>query len=395
MPTSHAGQPAAARPRDARLDVFRGLGMIIIMIAHVPWNLWSNFIPARYGFSDATEMFVFMSGMASALAFGRVFDRQGVGIGTARVVQRVWQVYWVHVAVFLVIAALVAVAGPMPFGDKTYMQELNLVPFFEDTATNLVGFLTLTYVPNYFDILPMYLVILALMPVVVVLARARLALALAFVAALWVAAQLRLLDLPAEPWSDRTWFFNPFGWQLLFFLGFFWMRGDLPAPRRASPLLLGACVAILVATVPFAYWPIFQAVDWAGAGREALAPVINKTRFGILRLVHFLALAYVALWVVDRWGGLLHNAPARVLAMVGRQTLAVFAVGLVVSRLAGIYLDFAGREPVTYAIANVAGIAALVATAWVVGWFKALPWKPKAAKPVPASADGAALKPAE
>ena len=54
----------------------------------------------------------------------------------------------------------------MPFGDKTYMQQLNLVPFFRDTATNLVGFLTLTYVPNYFDILPMYLVILALIPVV-------------------------------------------------------------------------------------------------------------------------------------------------------------------------------------------------------------------------------------
>ncbi|WP_372422045.1 OpgC family protein [Salinarimonas chemoclinalis] len=398
MPTSQAGPPAAARPRDARLDVFRGLGMIIIMIAHVPWNLWSNFIPARYGFSDATEMFVFMSGMASAIAFGRVFDRQGMGIGTARVAQRVWQVYWVHVAVFLVIAALVVVMGPMPFGDKTYVQQLNLVPFFEDTATNLVGFLTLTYVPNYFDILPMYLVILALMPVVVALARVRVGLALVFVAALWLAAQLRLLDLPAEPWSDRTWFFNPFGWQLLFFLGFFWMRGDLPVPPRESPLLLGACVAILLVTVPFAYWPVFQAVDWLGAAREALAPLIGKTRFGILRLVHFLALAHVALWVVDRWGGLLHNAPARVLAMVGQQTLAVFAVGLVVSRLAGIYLDFAGREPVTYAIANVAGIAALVATARVVGWFKASPWKPKAAGSAPASADGegrTALKAAE
>ncbi|GGK45303.1 OpgC family protein [Salinarimonas ramus] len=398
MKDTHAPPPGAPptvpRPRDLRLDVFRGLGMIIIMISHIPWNLWSNWIPARYGFSDATEMFVFMSGMASAIAFGRVFDRQGFGVGTARVAQRVWQIYWVHLAIFMVLATLVVVMGPMPFGDETYVEQLNLVPFFEDTARNLVGLMTLTYVPNYFDILPMYLVILAMMPLVVGLARASVPLALGVLVVLWACAQARLLDLPAEPWSDRTWFFNPFGWQLLFFLGFFWMRGDLPAPPRASPALLAACLAVVVVTVPFAHWPIYQSVDWVGAGREALVPYLSKTRLGILRLVHFLALAYVALWVVDRWGVLLRNGVARVLAKVGQQSLAVFALGLVLSRALGIYLDFAGREPVTYAIANVTGVAVLVATAYVVGWFKASPWKQKAPAATPPRSNPA-LSPAE
>jgi len=384
--------PPPARTRDPRLDVFRGLGMFIIMIAHIPWNVWSNWIPARFGFSDATEMFVFMSGMASAVAFGRVFDRQGFLVGSARVAERVWQVYWVHVAIFLLLAALVAWMGPMPFGDKTYMQQLNLVPFFRDTATNLVGFLTLTYVPNYFDILPMYLVILALIPVVLAAARVHVGAALGLMAALWLSAQLRLLDLPAEPWSDRTWFFNPFGWQLCFFLGFFWMRGDIPAPafdRR----LLALAVVVLAASVPLAYWPLYVAVDWLGAIRGEMGWLITKTRFGILRLVHFLALAYVALWIVERWGGLIRNAAARVCAKVGQQSLAVFAVGLVVSRLAGIYLDFAGRDTLTYAIANLAGIAILIATAYLVAWFKSAPWKAKA--PKPAAAGSPALKAAE
>ncbi|WP_349370380.1 OpgC domain-containing protein [Salinarimonas sp.] len=384
MPTTTAAPPPT-RPRDPRLDVFRGLGMFIIMIAHVPWNTWSNWIPARFGFSDATEMFVFMSGMASAIAFGRVFDAQGFGVGTARVAQRIWQVYWVHVAVFLTIAALVAAMGPMPFGDKTYMQQLNLVPFFENTATNLIGFLTLTYVPNYFDILPMYLVILALMPIVLVLARVHVGVALGFVAVLWLAAQVRLLDLPAEPWSDRTWFFNPFGWQLCFFLGFFWMRGDIPAPRLDSPKLLALAILVLVASFPLAYWPLFLAVEPLEAIRGEIGVLITKTRFGILRLVHFLALAYVALWIVERWGGLVRNAAARVVAKVGQQSLAVFATGLVVSRLAGMYLDHAGRETLTYAIANVSGIAILIATAYLVGWFKSSPWKAKADKPAPAA----------
>lgn len=374
MPTTPAAPPPA-RPRDPRLDVFRGLGMIIIMIAHIPWNTWSNWIPARFGFSDATEMFVFMSGMASAVAFGRVFDAQGFGVGTARVAQRVWQVYWVHVAVFLVVAALMAGMGPMPFGDKTYLEELNLVPFFEDTARNLIGFLTLTYVPNYFDILPMYLVILALIPVVIALARLHAGVALAAVAALWLAAQFGLLDLPAEPWSDRTWFFNPFAWQLCFFLGFFWMRGDIPAPRLDSPRLLALALLALVASFPFAYWPLFVAVEPLEAIRGEIGTLIDKTRFGILRLVHFLALAYVALWIVERWGGLVRNAAARVLAKVGQQSLAVFATGLVVSRLAGIHLDHAGRETPTYAVANLTGIATLIATAYLVAWFKSSPWK--------------------
>ena len=65
---------AQVRPRDPRLDFFRGLGMFIIFIAHLPWNSWALYIPARFGFSDATEIFVFCSGMASAIAFGRIFD---------------------------------------------------------------------------------------------------------------------------------------------------------------------------------------------------------------------------------------------------------------------------------------------------------------------------------
>ena len=68
-----------ARPkqRDPRLDFFRGIGMFIILIAHITDNPWTLWIPARFGFSDATEMFVFCSGMASALAFGVVFRRAG------------------------------------------------------------------------------------------------------------------------------------------------------------------------------------------------------------------------------------------------------------------------------------------------------------------------------
>ena len=81
----NAQTTVAKKPRDPRLDFYRGIGMFIIYIAHIPWNWWTLWIPARFGFSDATEIFVFCSGMASALAFGKVFEIHGWGIGAARI----------------------------------------------------------------------------------------------------------------------------------------------------------------------------------------------------------------------------------------------------------------------------------------------------------------------
>ncbi len=86
-----------SRQRDIRLDFFRGIGMFIIFMAHLPFNSWNAFIPARFGFSDATEIFVFCSGMASAIAFGRLFNEQGFALGTSRIAYRCWQGYWVHI----------------------------------------------------------------------------------------------------------------------------------------------------------------------------------------------------------------------------------------------------------------------------------------------------------
>ena len=81
-PAREAAAAPAAGTRDIRLDFFRGLAMFIILIAHTPNNFFTSWIPARFGFSDATEIFVFCSGMASAIAFGRkAFEPRGLAAG--------------------------------------------------------------------------------------------------------------------------------------------------------------------------------------------------------------------------------------------------------------------------------------------------------------------------
>ncbi|RMF10115.1 MAG: OpgC domain-containing protein, partial [Alphaproteobacteria bacterium] len=142
--------------------------MFIILLAHTPGNTWTLWIPARFGFSDATEVFVFCSGMASALAFGGVFVRKGWHLGAARIVYRIWQVYWAHIGVILVTAALMVLLDRTGMGEegKTYANWYSITRLFSHTQEALVGYLTLTFVPGLFDILPMYLVILAMVPFV-------------------------------------------------------------------------------------------------------------------------------------------------------------------------------------------------------------------------------------
>ena len=383
--------PADTRPRDPRLDFFRGVGMFIILVAHITSNPWTLWIPARFGFSDATEMFVFCSGMASALAFGTVFARAGWAMGALRVAFRVWQVYWVHLGVFFVTLCLMLVVNATGAFPRDEVGALNLYPFLNHTGPNLIGLFTLTYVPNYFDILPMYLVILTLIPVMVALAAVDRRLAFLASALLWVAAG-RGLNLPAELWfpggSQRMWFFNPFAWQLVFFTGVALMAGWLPPPAERRWLVLLAA-AVVVVSVPFAWHKAIGASDFLRDWRREWSFLFGKTDFGILRYVHFLALAYLA-WVAAGEGGArlrrdgLAGAVIATVSQVGQQSLAVFAASMVLARVLGAFLSAAGGGALPALVVNLAGFSAIVAVVRLAAFFRARPWKGAALRPRPA-----------
>ena len=109
------------------------------------------------------------------------------------------------------------------------------------------------------------------------------------------------LAFPAGPWTNREWFFNPFGWQLVFFTGFALMAGWIPQPPSKTWLILLA-VVIVVATVPFAYFRILRAVPELRAIAGDISFLTKKTDFGLLRYVHFMALAYLG-WAAAGEGG--------------------------------------------------------------------------------------------
>ncbi len=395
--------------RDPRLDFFRGLGMFIILIAHIPWNTWNSWIPARFGYSDATEIFVFCSGAASALAFYKVFEARGWWIGTARVAFRIWQLYWCHIAAFLtVLVTLMMVGRWWPDPERDYVAVLNLRRFVEDPEAFLPPLFWLGYVPNYFDILVMYMVILALMPVVAGLASLRAPgtrpwLAMGFCVALWALVSqpwLAVLDVPvftglnleAEPvGQSRAWFFNPFCWQLIFFTGFAFTLGWLPTPPTRWWLIL-ICLVVVLISIPLDpdgtparrffearpdLAPLWERI---GAVKAAVGPLQSKTFFGLFRYLHFLALAYLV-WIAAGDKG--HRLPktgvlggvVTLIRRVGQQALAVFIFSLVVARLLGVVIFESGKDPMVIALVNLTGFAILIAVAYTARWFKSNPWK--------------------
>lgn len=393
------------RIRDIRLDFFRGIAMFIILFAHTPGNFFTSWIPARWGFSDATEMFVFCSGMASAIAFGSTFDRAGILLGSARIVFRIWQIYWAHIGLFFATAAAMVYFTDLEITTRNYWGDLNLWMLFVESelwenSNILFSFMTLQWVPNLFDILPMYMVVLAMMPFYFALAKIRFELVVLVSALVWFFAQrsftehfgLPYLNFTAEPWIgndgwQRRWFLNPFGWQLAFFTGFAFMRGWLPKPPVATWLIIAASLIVL-ANIPFSDIGVREfGFDWARDWRADNSQWFSKSDFGLLRYVQFLALAYLA-WVIAgdkgnrlRAGvGTLGRLWAPVLAIflkVGQQSLAVFVVSILVGRMNGILMDLIGRDTWTVVAVNFFGMLLLVLTAYGAGWFKSQPWKVK------------------
>jgi hypothetical protein len=79
--------------RDLRLDAFRGLALWFTFIDHVPNNVLSWLTIRNYGFSDASEVFVFVSGYTCMIAYGGALRKQGWATTVVRAIRRAWEIY--------------------------------------------------------------------------------------------------------------------------------------------------------------------------------------------------------------------------------------------------------------------------------------------------------------
>src|SRR4029078_5920758 len=117
--------------RDLRLDLFRGLALWLIFLDHIPANA-AHCIPIRnYGFSDATEIFVFISGYTAAFVYGRAMQQHGFIVASARVLKRAWQIYVAHVFLLAIYLAEIAYVSSS-FDNPLYTEEMRVLKLFNN-----------------------------------------------------------------------------------------------------------------------------------------------------------------------------------------------------------------------------------------------------------------------
>lgn len=362
-----------AQPRNLQLDFFRGLALVIIFINHMPGNPWVAYTPSQLGPSDSAETFVFLSGFAAAIAFGRSFSQAGLGLGSLRVLFRCGQIYLAHIVLFLAMAAVLLLMNNLSFM-QVHWQLDNLQYFFEHTEQAIPALIGLKYVPNFIDILPMYFVILLWLPLVWALSRPHPSLALAFSLTLYTAASVYGWELPADPLSDRHWDFNPFCWQLVFFTGFAFSRGWLTIPRPQRSLIL-LCLAFALFCYPLENRFGYEHLPWFAGLREDWKPLLSKGHLGFLRYLHFLAMAYLAYCFMHKRQHWLQSKAARSIVALGQQSLPIFMLGTCLSLIGGMLLDNFKMDFLESTWLNIAGIIIMLASAQLLNWLDQKPWK--------------------
>ncbi len=375
-PIATAPAPAAvATERDLRLDLFRGVALWLIFLDHIPRNILNWFTIRNYGFSDATEIFIFISGYTAAFVYGRAMRERGLVIASARVLRRAWQIYVAHIFLFTIFMAEIAYVAAT-FDNPLYAEEMNILDFLKQPDVTIFQALLLKFKPVNMDVLPLYIVLLLLFPPVLWLLLRQPGFALAGSALVYVLAWNFDWNLPAYP--NGVWFFNPFAWQLLFVFGAWCALGG--AQRLAYVLRSPYVVALAVAYLAFAFaitltWYIEPLQRFVPQWLSDWMYPIDKTNLDVLRFAHFLALAAVTVRFVRRdWPGL--KSPLLHPAIVcGQHSLEIFCLG--------VFLAFAGQFIINewsggaliQTLISLVGILLMIATASLISWYKQIEWR--------------------
>jgi hypothetical protein len=363
--------------RDHRIDFLRGLALVSIFVNHIPGNCFENWTSRNFGFSDAAEVFVLLAGVAAAFAFFERYARGERRTVTAKILARARTLYAAHLGSTLAAVALFALAAYL-YGDSNFLDLVGVAPLFSDPLPGIIGIVTGGYQLGYFNILPLYVVLLVMLPGLLWLATRDPRLALAASAALYLLAQIVPLSMPNYP-TDGGWYFNPFAWQLIFVIGM-----CLGIRSRAGKTIAwnGTLYVVALAYVIFStLW-----VQGGYPGNLAFGPIpefvgtLHKSNLPMTRLAHVLMLAYVLVHS-PLWPVLAKIPSTNPLTRMGRNSLPTFCVGSLLSMIGWLFLIQTGGGLLIDITIVGAGIGLMALPAW---WIERPRVAPRAAvKPAP------------
>jgi hypothetical protein len=364
--SKHSPNKSNGERRDLRLDACRGLALWFTFIDHIPGNSLSWLTLRNYGFSDMSEVFVFISGYTCMLAYGGALREQGWLTIVTRALRRAWEIYAAFLLLLIAYFIVIWAAG----GGGRFLDETNTKPFFENPGAALVHAATLQYMPVNTDILPIFVLLHLAFPAVLWLfnrINGTATLIISFV--LYLGAQLFSWNLPAWPTGDL--YFNPLAWQFLFVLGAWYAKEgavQFKTILQSRALLVLSSLFLILSLAITLSWQFELLAPLIPDAISRLIYPIYKSSLAPLRLLHFLALAILASRLVPAdWEGLV-KPWAMALIRCGENSLALYSIGILLSFAGLVILSRFSATVVMQIAVSLAGIALLIAAADLMTW---------------------------
>ena len=138
----------------------------MIFLDHIPHDVVSWLTLRNYGFSDAAEFFVFISGYLVGWIYAPIV-RGGLFLAA---VKRLWkraaQMDVAHIMLFLIFTAQIARTARR-FDNPMYENEFNVFNFLQHPDVLIGQAITLRYKPVNLDVLPLYIILVLAAPFIV------------------------------------------------------------------------------------------------------------------------------------------------------------------------------------------------------------------------------------
>lgn len=352
---------SAIPERDFRIDLFRGLSLWMIFIDHIPESVFQRFTLRNFGFSDAAEILVFLSGLASAIVYGRAAREAGSGYAAVRAFRRGVEIY---LAQIVLIALYIGEVIWFARWQERYLHDANVAIFQSAPGLTALQALVLRYAPVNIDALTLmvmlHLALAAFLPLMI----RRPTTVLIGSVVLYLAAHVFDWAIPAYPRGYI--YFNPLDWQLLYVIAVWWaLTGrdhfrSLEASRSLSIVCGAFLVFALVVTLGWQY-PALKWLDpqWLS---DLIYP-IEKSDLAALRLLHFLALAFMCWHVIPSNHTILQSRILRPLVQCGEHSLVIFGASVLLSFAAHFVLVQMSNDLVSQVLVAAGGIAVMSALA--------------------------------
>ncbi|MEJ2118685.1 MAG: OpgC domain-containing protein [Alphaproteobacteria bacterium] len=322
------------------IDFWRGFALVSIYINHIPGIFFERFTHKNYAISDAADLFVFLAGWALGIVAIRLGTKGTRGDILSQFGGRIMKIYAAHILISTVAIAMLAIAAQY-LNNPILLEWHNAAAFFYDPVHAHIGLVFLTHRLGYFNILPLYVVLTAMAPLIV------------------------LTTWPNEGW----WFFNPFAWQLVFVTGFLiaQQEGLGAFVRKHIRIIKMIAIPIVIGgffMLKFGWWP-----DPTKVPHPILLFIADKANATPIRFISFLALAAIFSGAYPYISAFTPKLVV-ILSTLGRNSLNVFCVGSLLS-LFGQFVRFVFKGYLLVDIMIVVcGVVLLTFTAWVSEWRK-------------------------